>query len=413
MPPETIRSPVSIDFPGHVSAATAEMALEKFARQGGAMQGSVLIDLSDCSFIEVVSLMMLLSVLVARQEEGRETVIRLPKSKRVRDYFRSWNFPEAVASTTGRPFYRFVHKNDRTYFGENPDVSKQAFAGTLTRGASGWDRILSDRFFGFSVYIPPNEAATFRPKLAVDIASEWKRRAITSVLRKVFGGSEDLLSSRVIFEGVMNAIRHPSAKKIVIASQFQMGGAAKSVGAEPPPSHFTLCIWDDGRGIVETLRDAIDRESAISSIDPSDSFTSIYKLKLPGGEQRVPSTYVPSAKEPGYMLLFSSVLPGITSTLAPPKPKLVTTDEDHIQSPDVEVRSDPIFRLPGMGLYLLTNAVVQILGGSVAVRTGEYFMNIKGAGRNDPAEYTIKLTDGNPPLRGNLVTIRLPVHVAK
>lgn len=351
---------------------------------------NLLVDLSEATFIEVAALTAVLSTLISRCNDRRHTQFRLPKSKKVRDFLRTWEFSKAVIQATGTPFYQFVHEEDQAYFGENADVTENKYAGIVLFGGQKFERLLSTRFFGFTVF--RRKAERFRAKLAVDVASRWKQDIITTVLENVLDGSGDIFASRIVFEALLNSVRHPDAKTIVLASHCDGYSKANTV---------TLCVWDDGSTIAQTLRTTLDARNPVSTSNGHDTFNLKYEVKSAAGKEIYTSGFVPTAEHTDEMLLFSSLLPGISSALQPGTPV-------GAPSPDPDVYKNPQLSKPGMGLFLLLNAAVEIFGGSVAIRSGSVFLNAKRHRNPSKADYAIKVADDLPSFPGNLLTIRLP-----
>ena len=63
-----------------------------------------------------------------------------------------------------------------------------------------------------------------------------------------------------------------------------------------------------------------------------------------------------------------------------------------------------------MGLYVLTNTVIDVFGGELSFRTGNLFLNVKDnpKGRGYLAKIK-RYGQWYPPISGNMLTVRLPI----
>ena len=189
--------------------------------------------------------------------------------------------------------------------------------------------------------------------------------------------------------------------------------------------HLTIVYRDDGENIIETLGKALRTpEKQIRSVTAPELHVG-YAVRFEdelgrpidengeviGTSQNVgaPKVYwseftpEPSAKE--HLVLFSSLLPGITRDVS---------GQYHKVHGDV-IKKQSILGMPGMGLYILTSEVVDVFGGTVAIRTGNYFVNIRTpiGKHDDGVRYAVKIRKYGgkcPPFPGNMLTIRLPLH---
>ena len=179
-----------------------------------------------------------------------------------------------------------------------------------------------------------------------------------------------------------------------------------------PRGHLTICFWDDGESVVDTLKEAIIEHKTIRSMDTPELYAN-YELTVQGEDGKkseplvVRSDFVPNEKTQDELVLLAATFPGITRDV---------TGAGHIVDPDV-LKKDHRLGLPGMGLYVLTSEVVEVYGGTVSFRTKNYFLNIKGweGGTSDKTgvQYMAKVRkygEWLPPFQGNMVTIRLPLR---
>jgi hypothetical protein len=125
------------------------------------------------------------------------------------------------------------------------------------------------------------------------------------------------------------------------------------------------------------------------------------------GADIIRSDFEPDKSTPLEKILLAAFFPGITRDIA---------GKNHRVDPNV-YKDRKMLSQPGMGLYVLTDQVVKVFGGTVSLRTKNYFLNfrlpsVREQNEND-IEYSVKLRRyGNhfPSFLGNLLTIRLPLR---
>jgi hypothetical protein len=386
------QSSSSVAFPTSAVIGRVEQTMDEFFRDRGSSHTSLILDLSACEFIEVASLTYLISFILHRQRQGLSTILRLPTSKEVRDFLRAWNFPAAIKEAIGVPFSSIVSPADYRYFGENLSLKNLKYAGKLIDLHEGVEHLLRRDFFAFTS-IKPNDN-----EIQVE-AERWQDPLLKAVLDKHLQ-AKGYLASRVIYESLTNASRHPAATVILATSHFERFHDT---------NFFTVVLWDNGEGIVETLQRAISNGNPIRSTKCREHLAN-YNLNIegPNSETLLADTpldvnFTPSAETDDAHLLAAALLPGITRDVGGSGHRL---HKDLASDPSV----DPSLFLPGMGLYVLTNAVIDLYGGVVSLRSGRLFMNVKG-GSVSP-NYRIKIRqygDWLPPFLGNMLTLRLPL----
>jgi len=401
-----IRNQLTLPVEGTIGAV--EAAIENFFQDLPEASPSLELDLSACEFIEVPTLIYLIAFVKNRLNKGQATYIRVPKSEEVRDFLRAWEFPRALRQATGIPFNKLVQEGDLQYFGERTGVSSIRYSGWVLDGQV--ERLLSDKFFAITTF--PLNRSKAPARIVVDETRRWEAQLVKSVLTKHLKGPEGYFANRVIFESMTNALRHPSANIIQTASRFDVhyDGSGKPTGKK----YFTMAFWDDGESIVATLRRAIIQGLKVRSADVPELYKD-YLVKIePATNERpepkmISSGYVPNTETSEELLLLSATFPGITRDVV---------GIGHIAPSDLSENEGSLM-LPGMGLYVLTNCVVDIFGGSIAFRTQDFFMNIKRTtewskkNRGDQSHYHVKIKrfhSSSPSFLGNMLTIRLPVR---
>ena len=362
---------------------------------------NIIIDMRECLFIEVSSLIYLVSFITAREREGLRTTIALPKSKKVRDFLRVWKFPEAIRGASGKLFYNMVLEEDRHYFGENANYEDLKYAGTTLM--SGLDRLVSERFFSIThCPIHQNKSSIAAVK---NESSRWEQRLIMSVLENHLSGPKGYISSRVIYESMTNAVRHPNASFIQTASHLGATGASSGQGG----GFLTIVFWDDGDSIVDTLRKVLSEGREIRSGNiPLVQNKFWVKLSDGGREEAriVTSDFLPDKDTSDDIILLSSIFPGITRD---------PSGREHVVHEDLA--SEMELNRPGMGLFILVNSVVDVFGGSVSFRSHYHFLNIKKpkdlTAKKEGASYQVKIVKAVPSLPkflGNMITVRIPLE---
>lgn len=393
-----------LQLPNAVLVGDFEDILAKFYQANDPRSEHIVFDMRRCTYIEVASLMRLISLFSDRQRRGLSTRIALPLNKDVRDFLRVWEFPNALFQATQLPFYDVVPMEDHKYFGENKNLSDIKY--TTFYESIGAARLLSNRFFSFlATRIQKGDSIT---STVVKETMRWQDDLVKSILRKHLSGpdnAENYVPSRIIYEAISNACRHPNCSVIITTSRF----SSSDPRAKDPAGQFTIVVWDDGESMMDTLKRPLVEGKPIRAIEPILNQKFLVKFVDPDrkeSQEVYPADFLPTADSMDYLVLFATILPGITRDPA---------GTGHTVHP--ELLSVPELTLPGMGLYVLLNAVIDIFGGSVAFRTNRFFMNLKRPRKQEiqesGAEYRVKIEgyhESLPPFLGNMVTIRLPIR---
>jgi len=391
-----------VSFSKSATIVDVETKLEKAFLTSNSFSESIEsleLDFSSSEYIEVVSLVFIIALVANRAKRGLHTKIRLPLRKKTRDFLRVWQFPDAIRRATRIPFAELVCKEDLRYFGENLSEDQTEYLPTTFDRAIG--RLLSDRFFAIqTLALDPSFSGL---QLVLAESNRWENRLVKSVLSKHLSGPEGYLASRIVFESMTNAIRHSAARIIQTASRFAASGEDQggSVG------QFTVIYWDDGQSMIETLKSAIRGGKTIRSEAVPPAVFSYRVIEELSDQKRTEklfhSTFTPDSSAEDHLLLFATILPGITRDVEGKNLLVHRRLKDDM----------PSYTGPGMGLYVLVNTVVDVFGGSLSFRTGEYFMNIKKAfARDREAKYRVKIKSYDkivPSFLGNMLTIRLPI----
>jgi hypothetical protein len=381
-----------------VPATGVIAAIESSWSKGHAsLADEVEIDLQDCRYIDVPALVYLVSRLVQRQQCERRTTLRLPSERKVRDFLRDWEFPTAVSDALGVSFKALVVEDQHHYFGE------RSTAGKKDRNYWSSEPTLPPHAFPIRTFFAASRE--FGQRLATRQTADWQQRYVLAVLNHHLRGRGRRISTHIVHEAIMNAVRHPDARLVQTASHFSQPGG-KGDG------HLTITVWDDGSSIYETLSQALERGVQFARTSaPSLERTFDVIVERPGSLPTPPvelkSSTVPTRETAPELILLSSVFPGVTSA-----PGRVINDAHR----DV-VSDDESFGLPGMGLFVLMNTVIDVFGGELAIRSGRFFMNLKGGERVGAHHLPsirckIAVHDEADQLLGNMITVRIPVQRA-
>jgi hypothetical protein len=362
---------------------------------------SIILNFEDLTFIEVASLVYIISFLKQEISKNHKISLKLPKSKDVRDFFRAWEFPRALKNATGITFSKLVCEENLQYFGENIDGKNQKYGGRYFQHNDKCTRLFSKNYFPIFSFM--KNVSDFTSSIAFQEASRWKKQFVLEVFKKHIHGPEDYFSSRIIFEAIMNSIRHPKASIIQIASHL----ASSQDGQTYKNKFFTLICWDDGNSIIDTLREPLNKGLCINyplKTDMIDSYKVSFKDKqnLIFRNKIFTSDFIPATDSKDYEILLASFFAGITRDIK---------GDGHLYIPDNCNKTDQ-YKQPGMGLYLLVNAAIKIYQGEVAIRTRDYFLNIKGDSDIDKlCDYKVKIQKYTEPYKflGNMITVRLPL----
>jgi len=192
----------------------------------------------------------------------------------------------------------------------------------------------------------------------------------------------------VIYELISNALQHPNADLMMTTSRA-IGIEGKD-GRSSKTRQFTICIWDDGEPIAETLKKAVTSGRAIRSqvVSERDTFKIRANHWTPSSpEMTSHSTPGPDAEPEEFLI--SSLFSGISRRAS-----------DY-----------PMDEQVGTGLSALYRSVIDTLGGTLAIRSGLDFVNLKMDPRSTSTNrrYQIKAERiGTRPFMGNLMIVRMP-----
>jgi len=368
------------------------------------------IDLSQVKFIEPASLIFILAIVNDRKAKNRRTILRPPKDYDVRNFLRTWRFFEALKAVTD-PSSQYTsdvksHDPKRRVLSRNDSMSQSD---------DSLESIVKREYLPIRVLCGTTPEDRPSNHHVDSELRRWNDTVIMAWLQSHLMGpqgierdeSRDLAKenfpARIVFEAMMNCVRHPEATRIATTSHIYWPKKSPEKGT------YTAIWWDDGKGIVETLREAIDAGGPIISDAPPLPEKQCAVKMQDASQTRdnctmLTTDFVPSHDSPDSDLLFSSICSRVTRD---PEGK------GHRTALSEDIPQDSPLRQPGMGLYILADCAINIFGGSVAFRTDEYFMNVKiGLKRGErKADYAvaIKCIDTGFEFPGNMLTVRLPI----
>lgn len=357
---------------------------------------ALLLDLSPCQFMEVPVLLHLISFLKKRLAWNLPTSLRLPKSQSVLDFLQIWRFPEAFVEATGTDLNQICEGTNSDYFDNPPPETRARYAGRLVHTDDGWERLLSMRYLEINTF--HRQLRLFNSSLALTEAAKWKH--IGDVLHRALRGPGNLFASRIVYEALMNAVRHPGASLIQTASYLRW-----PKNEEDGSGFFTISFWDDGLSIVGTLRTALQSGRSIRPVY-NLGIQASYRIRYQEGYGAISEPeIVKSDRRLGVnddddSLLLAAAFPGVSSN-----------PSSHQTHPETKATiEDTELLLPGMGLYLLSNAAISVYGGQVFVRSGHYRMTLSAPEGNEDFTVEIRHYKRWPRVLGNLLTVKLPLE---
>ena len=356
--------------------------------------GGVTVDLRSATRTDPMALLHSLGTLSDCQRRGLYPTLRLPASHKARDFLRAWRFPHAATLVAGRRFGRLLAESDRDYVGEG----QRHFTGVRSTNdpvVMIYDRLLQTGFFSLQTHMLDGiEADT---AVVTDQLMCWQQPLITELLLTYLGAATVDVSRILIYELVANAVQHPDARVLAMTSKLD--------GIDPADSNaapmLSVGIWDDGTGILETLKGALLAGQQIRT-QASDLTGNFVPQNVAGWDPSLseyPAWFTPDATSSDGEIFLASLLPGISQKAY----RLVKS----VRLPDGRLESDH----PGTGLYHLCKFVVHATGGTLLIRSGKQYMRIRRdqGGTGYEIRYAADVISGLADFAGNLVVARVPL----
>lgn len=406
---------------------------------------SIIIDLSDVSYIEAPSVIFLAGFIDSKLDEGVDVKIALPEKKEIRNLLRYFRFPVLLNQLTKKRFQDIVVFDSLKWFGENRNLKGDYWA-FINNQKKVDDDSLADSLSRNKIFaeaIPFKD--TFDKSNALEkLHSDWTGEEMKAWLKSHMQGyelnKERLIPNRIIYECVTNSQRHSNANKLVFAAiEKEQKKSKEDIEKEQKESKediinteknerkkfLDISFWDNGDTIIKTLKTAIDsgltiKDEKLDKDNRTQKLQATYFVKYKDNEfdnKLLNSDINPTIfKKDEGLILLASFFPGISKD---------PFGKDQWQiNPDF-INEDTALAHPGMGLTTLLNAAIDLLGGQVSVRVENYFINIKKPVNKKIFEvyknfdgikyekfYQAKIEkyeNAEPKLKGNMLTVRLPL----
>ncbi len=373
------------------------------------------INMSEVAYITTPCMIYLIALTDRLFKQNVKVKYFLPKNISIRNIMRIWRFPIILKEVTGIGFSSIVHHDDLKYFGEN-SLSGDVYA-KIVNNDEGLEELIKKDFFSITSipFVDDNDKAN-----AIDGQyGKWSSSIVKSILKRHLSGydnnNENLIPNRIIYECLTNAARHANSSKLITGSFFDKRGGM-----------LTITYWDNDKTIVDTLRETLNEKKYIRSKKTSSennfnnihfTFDAKFERALKSESEYFHSDVDPTKHSTNVELLISSFYPGISRD---PDGKLKFQGNPNLAN------ESKVLKGPGMGLTTLLNATIDLLGGSIAVRTGSFFANIRKHTKKElealpiietkkrhETVYRIKIKEYKsyfPEFEGNMITIRIPLR---
>lgn len=376
--------------------------------------GSIVIDLSDIDYLEVVTMIYLIALIDNLQSENKQVRMILPSNPDVRNTLRIWRFPIVLREAIGIPFSQLVVTDSLKYFGENKLAGD--YYSRFEKSDGGLRELVAKGFFSLTSL--PFEQKEDKANAVIDEHVKWSDDAVKSILKKYLEGytgkKDSIIPNRIIYECMTNAVRHSEADKLIVGSFFDKVGKC-----------LTISFWDNGKSIITTLQNARQNSSIRNEKYNTKESESNLNFAFVSNKEESPlqkniyySDENPTEYQNESELFLASFYPGVSQY---PDGEDGFNPSPFLNENDLQERA---LKSPGMGLTTLLNAVIDLMGGTITVRANNYFLNIKRpqasvlkkfnkSGNNKfNSVYQVKIEkfpDYIPELKGNMITIRLPL----
>lgn len=225
----------------------------------------VLLDLEDCTHLDVLPMLWLLTVVNKRTEKWDQTSFRLPRSRRLRRSLRMQNFPEALSQVAGAPYRLLVDRPEEDEFGDTTGTPAWA---SVPVGGQILPHLQTEGIFGMSVH-RLNQATPDVQPVDRELA-RWRDPLTLAVLDRCLKG-EPLDIPRIIIHTLLVKLwTRSDATTGIVASQLRLPRRGQA--------ELVIAAWDDGDSAADELRVTLDRQGApaepreeCTGDDPEDS----------------------------------------------------------------------------------------------------------------------------------------------
>jgi phosphoribosylanthranilate isomerase len=355
------------------------------------------IDMSNVEYASLDALTYILSIIDKRCDNS--TYFKLPNSKQVRDFMKVWDFDGAIKQNFGFDFKEMCLSSEyNTYINENKYDEDWSYKVRSKKQ----DQLITSNFFSFCTYHMDEYLSKDSKFMPANLeSSKWDQELIQEVLHNLLNDRKNLppsyVPSRIVYEAMTNAIRHPNAGVINSVSRFTKGVKGKI------PQSINLVYWDNGTHTHKTLKNALYEKDVQIKVDDKEHirFNLTYRGKDNKAKKEViESTEVVTREFSDYKLFLACFFPGVSCDLE---------RKTYLGLPDGDKDTGA-----GKGLTALLNCSCHIFKGAAVFRSGDYYARFTQSNNGDSNEYDVAIKDfGNDTtsFKGNLVTVELPFNI--
>jgi hypothetical protein len=362
----------SVKLTEYITVEDLEQELLNIYKKNDGLINQLEIDLLEATHIRVEALVYLFAFLLKRFQNSQTTYLVYPQNWNARNFIKTFRLFEVIYESTGMRPIDYVKRlpenfSQTDYFEKNVLVSEKEKISYHEK--KGYYPLTTLKF-------KTKDDKLFTLK---EEPKKWTEgQPIISIIQKnlpkgVYVG--DNISRNIVYESITNSIRHPRSDKL-------------TVNCIKEDNQYIFTIWDNGEGILNTLKKELQSGNSIKDTteldtDPHFCFC-MEKEKGKSGKPKVEnfnfffSDEIPEIngvldyKKEDWFILLASFFPGITRDPKGDDYKngVLKGENDNKQENTIAL---------GRGLSYLLNTAVNIFGGEVRVRTGNYFVNIKKA----------------------------------
>ena len=234
-------------------------------------------------------------------------------------------------------------------------------------------------------------ARGFDPTIAADLSLTWQDPIVEGVLDSLTRGRGRYIPTHVMHEAAMNGVRH--ANSDVLATLASAARPANGRNAD-----FVCSIWDDGDSIADTL--SVDGRHAEPTRASSELFArelTVTEISEAGTRDWVTGNQGAIERDEPGLLLLAATFPGITSR----------PEEGSAVHPAASAELG-LDGLPGMGLFVLSTTVTEVLKGVVEIRSGHWNLTLSAGNGSRSLAARLERSSDAAPFLGNLLTVRVP-----
>ncbi len=347
-----------------------------------------IVTLGHTSPLAIEEALLAMSCVSRRARARSDITLRLPQAEDDRETLRRWGFQSAIEGAAGPLLLKLVAPDDQEHFGEprRPFDCEPLDAGLEALVS----RLGADGFFGLTLY-----ELTARGALSRMIRREWHRwrnLVMLELLDSHASGPSKDIARVIVHELLANAIQHPDARTATVATSVE----SSQEGGNP---ELVVAIWDDGRSIVETLREFVDKGLRTPDQSNEDDRFALHADGWSTSMSEVLSNWAPAGPVHDGELLLASLFPGISR-------KAHALGFPHVDRPEpVEWEGRT-----GFGLYALYKSAIDDFNGSLAIWSNRYVLQLSRSKLDANREYSVVVSRlRGSPLQGNLISVRLPL----